>query len=70
MASQEVYYVPDGSKWPIVGTFHYLHLFRGAMMFNNAILEAIYFNCWPSLSNLYVCMVGFRCYQRKFSWKV
>jgi len=37
MASQEIYYVPDGSKWPIVGTLSlFITFMGGAMMFNNA----------------------------------
>ena len=39
MASHEVYYVPEGSKWPIVGTLSLFTTFLGgAMMFNNADL--------------------------------
>tara|TARA_B100000482_G_scaffold192387_1_gene180369 strand:+ start:7370 stop:8248 length:879 start_codon:yes stop_codon:yes gene_type:complete len=35
MASQEIYYIPDGSKWPIVGTLSLFITFLGsAMMFN------------------------------------
>ena len=36
MASQEIYYIPDGSKWPIVGTLSLFTTFLGgAMMFNS-----------------------------------
>ena len=35
MASQEIYYIPDGSKWPIVGTLSlFITFLGGAMMFN------------------------------------
>ncbi|MDC0183059.1 cytochrome c oxidase subunit 3 [Nitrosomonadales bacterium] len=35
MASQELYYIPDGSKWPIVGTLSlFITFLGGAMMFN------------------------------------
>ena len=37
MASHEIYYVPEGSKWPIIGTLSLFVTFMGgAMMFNNA----------------------------------
>ena len=36
MASQEIYYIPDGSKWPIVGTLSlFITFLGGAMMFNS-----------------------------------
>ena len=36
MASQEIYYIPDGSKWPIVGTLSLFTTFLGgAMMLNS-----------------------------------
>ena len=35
MASQEIYYIPEGSKWPIVGTLSlFITFLGGAMMFN------------------------------------
>jgi cytochrome c oxidase subunit 3 len=35
MANQEIYYIPDGSKWPIVGTLSlFITFLGGAMMFN------------------------------------
>tara|TARA_B100000767_G_scaffold268488_1_gene288834 strand:- start:236 stop:1114 length:879 start_codon:yes stop_codon:yes gene_type:complete len=37
MASQEIYYIPEGSKWPIVGTLSlFITFLGGAMMFNSA----------------------------------
>ena len=36
MASQEIYYIPDGSKWPIVGTLSlFITFLGGAMMLNS-----------------------------------
>ena len=36
MASQEVYYVPDGSKWPIIATLAIFTTFLGgAVWFND-----------------------------------
>ena len=35
MANQEIYYIPNGSKWPIVGTLSlFITFLGGAMMFN------------------------------------
>ena len=35
MASQEIYYIPDGSKCPIVGTLSlFMTFLGGALMFN------------------------------------
>jgi cytochrome c oxidase subunit 3 len=35
MANQEIYYIPNGSKWPIVGTLSlFVTFLGGAMMFN------------------------------------
>ena len=35
MANQEIYYIPDGSKWPIIGTLSlFITFLGGAMMFN------------------------------------
>ena len=35
MANQEIYYIPDGSKWPIVGTLSlFITFLGGALMFN------------------------------------
>lgn len=37
MASRDIYYIPHGSKWPIVGTLSlFITFLGGAMMFNNA----------------------------------
>jgi len=37
MATQEIYYIPEGSKWPIVGTLSlFITFLGGAMMFNSA----------------------------------
>ena len=37
MASQEIYYIPDGSKWPIVGTLSlFITFLGGAMMLNSS----------------------------------
>ena len=37
MATQEIYYIPEGSKWPIVGTVSlFVTFLGGAMMFNSA----------------------------------
>ena len=37
MASKDLYYVPDGSKWPIVGSLSVFIFFLGsAMLFNNS----------------------------------
>ena len=36
MATQETYYIPEGSKWPIVGTLSlFVTFLGGAMMFNS-----------------------------------
>ena len=36
MATQEIYYIPEGSKWPIVGTLSlFVTFLGGAMMFNS-----------------------------------
>jgi cytochrome c oxidase subunit 3 len=36
MATQEIYYIPEGSKWPIVGTLSlFITFLGGAMMFNS-----------------------------------
>ena len=36
MATQELYYIPEGSKWPIVGTLSlFVTFLGGAMMFNS-----------------------------------
>jgi cytochrome c oxidase subunit 3 len=36
MATQEIYYIPEGSKWPIIGTLSlFVTFLGGAMMFNS-----------------------------------
>ena len=35
MASQEVYYVPDGSKWPIIATLSLFTSFLGGAVWFN-----------------------------------
>jgi cytochrome c oxidase subunit 3 len=38
MATKDIYYVPDGSKWPIVGTLSlFVTFLGGAMMFNQSV---------------------------------
>ena len=55
MASQEVYYVPDGSKWPIIATLALFTSFLGgAVWFNGGDIGALNeFQLY--LDNVYDC---------------
>jgi cytochrome c oxidase subunit 3 len=44
MASQELYYVPDGSKWPIIATLALFTSFLGgAVWFNGGDIGNLYY---------------------------
>ena len=61
MASKDIYFVPESSKWPIVGSLALFTSFVGAAMLFNQSPNAKYVFIIGLAAVIYVCWMVFKC---------